>query len=202
MPNSDQIIFILDKIGIITFAFTGTLIGIRKRLDIFGVLMLGIINALGGGIIRDLILARTPLAISQSGYFEFAIAASALAIIFTYFKIRISNKVVSIFDTLGLGAFSAAGTAIAINLNLSLFHTIFFAIVTAIGGGIIRDILINEIPFIMKKEIYATAVAIGAIASYICHQLGVSNAVFIGALVTILIRLFAIKFKLNLPIIK
>ncbi len=200
--DSEQLIFILDKIGILAFAFGGVSIGIKKKLDIFGVFLLGIINAIGGGILRDLILARTPFAISHFDYFGYAVGASFVSMLLIYLKLIFPNRLVIFADTLGLGAFAAAGAAVSINSHLSIFHTVFFSIITAVGGGIIRDILINEVPFILKREIYATAAAIGGITAYFLVTLGVFNAVLVGALVTIIVRLYAIKNNINLPIIR
>ena len=202
MIDSEQIVFILDKIGIVSFAIAGVSVGIKKKLDIFGILLLGVINATGGGILRDLILGKVPFAISHFDYLEFATGASLLAIISFYFKINYPEKLIIIADTLGLGAFAAAGAAVSINADLSILHTIFFSIVTAIGGGIIKDMLINEVPFILKREIYATAAAIGGVFAQFSVSLGISNAILIGAIATIIIRSFAIKNKLHLPILR
>lgn len=200
--NSEQLIFILDKIGILAFAFGGISIGIKKKLDVFGLLLLGVINAVGGGIIRDLTLARVPFAVSHVDYLEFALGASLLAMLLFYLKLLFPNSVIIITDTLGLGAFAAAGAAVAINAHLSIFHTAFLAITTAVGGGIIRDMLINEVPFILKREIYATAAAIGGVSAHLLVGVGTSNAILIGALVTIVIRFYSIKKNLNLPILR
>ncbi|TAL47413.1 trimeric intracellular cation channel family protein, partial [archaeon] len=104
-------------------------------------------------------------------------------------------------DTLGLGVFAGAGVAVALSAGLSIFHTILFAIITAVGGGMLRDILLNEIPFVLKKEVYATAAGIGGLASYIIFMLGYGavGASIVAVIVTILVRWYAMSKGMHLP---
>ncbi len=204
MLDTQNIIFFLDIIGIVAFAFTGVSLGIKKKLDVFGLLLIGITSAIGGGILRDLILSKVPFAIAHLDYLGFAYVASFISILAFYFKLNIPSKLIILADTLGLGAFAMAGTTVSLDLNLSIFHTILFSVLTAVGGGIIRDILINEIPFILKYEVYATAAAIGGLITHLLFILGIpiQTSVLIGLVFTILLRFFSIKRKLNLPIIR
>lgn len=198
-----QIVFILDKIGIFAFSFMAVAMGAKKKLDIFGLLVIGVSSAIGGGIIRDVMLNRIPFAISHPDYLMFAYGASILAIILFYFKLLIPSKILTISDTLGLGAFAAAGATVSINLNLSIFHTVLFAVITAVGGGLIRDILLNEIPFVLKREIYATAAGLGGFIIHLLFILGlnISYSVIIGLSIVIISRFFSIKKQLHLPVI-
>ena len=200
----EETIFILDKIGIIAFAFAGVSMGVKKRLDIFGLFIVGILTAVAGGIIRDLILAKVPYAILHIDYLLYAFIASLVAITIYHFKFFVPAKPLLIADTLGLGAFAAAGAAVALGANLSILHTILFAIVTAVGGGMLRDILVNEIPFVLKKEVYATAAGIGGVFSYLTFFLGygIIAASIVCLVVTILVRTYALSKKFNLPVIK
>lgn len=200
----EELIFVLDKIGIVAFAFAGVSRGIQKKLDIFGLLIVGILMAVAGGIIRDLILAKVPYAISNIDYLLYAFLASFLAIALYKFKLFVPAKPLLIADTIGLGAFAAAGAAVALQADLSVFHTVLFAIVTAVGGGMLRDILVNEIPFVLKKEVYATAAGLGGLASYIAFLFGygILAASIVGLILTIVIRTYTISRNLHLPVIK
>jgi uncharacterized membrane protein YeiH len=202
--DSSQIIFILDKIGILAFAFTGVASGVRKKLDIFGLLVVGVSSAIGGGIVRDLLLSRMPFAISNIDYLVFASTASIISIVLFYLKVKIPNKLVKFADTLGLGVFAMAGATASLNLDLSIFHSVLFSVLTAVGGGLIRDLLINEIPFVFKRELYATAAGIGGLVTHIIYSLGtsVSSSVLIGLILVISLRLYSIKKDLHLPIIR
>lgn len=113
-----------------------------------------------------------------------------------------SQNITFLLDKIGIVAFAFSG--VSLDLNLSIFHTILFAVLTSVGGGIIRDILINEIPFILKYEVYATAAALGGLSTHLLFILGLplQSSVSIGLLITIFLRLISIKRKLNLPVIK
>lgn len=200
----EELIFVLDKIGIVAFAFAGVSKGIQKKLDIFGLLIVGILMAVAGGIIRDLILAKVPYAVSNIDYLLYAFLASFLAIALYKFKLFVPAKPLLIADTIGLGAFAAAGAAVALQADLSVFHTVLFAIVTAVGGGMLRDILVNEIPFVLKREVYATAAGLGGLASYIAFLFGygILAASIVGLILTIVIRTYTISRNLHLPVIR
>lgn len=202
--NQQDVIFLLDKIGILAFAFTGIASGIRKQLDIFGLLVVGVSCAIGGGILRDLLIARMPYAISNIDYLVFAFVASLLSIVLFHFKVKIPGVAILYADTFGIGVFAAAGSVVALNLNLSIFHTILFSIVTASGGGIIKDVLVNEVPFILKRDLYATGAGMGGIIIYFLNAAS-SNlelSVTAGVLSVISFRLFSLRRNWHLPIIK
>jgi len=201
MISVEQLIFILDKIGIVACAFTGVSLGVKKKLDIFGLIVVGVANAIGGGILRDVILGRVPLVISNISYLEFASITSILAIILFYFKLKIPNKLILYTDMLGLGAFASAGATVSLSFGLGIFHTILFAIVTAVGGGVIRDIILNDIPHILKKEVYATAAGTGGFISAIIFLFNkdITTAAMVTLLTTIIIRFISEIKQLNLP---
>lgn len=202
--QSQEIIFFLDKIGILAFAFTAVSDGVRKKLDVFGLSVVGILSAIGGGIIRDLLLAKEPYAISNIDYLVFAFGVTAFSILIFYFKLKIPSKILIIAETLGLSVFAAAGATVSLNLNLSIFHTIIFAVITASGGGVIKDILINEVPFILRRDVYATSAGFGGIIIHLLHLTGtnLSNSVIIGILCVICFRFYSLRRRLHLPIIK
>lgn len=200
----EEIIFALDKVGIVAFAFAGVSMGIKKKLDIFGLFIVGILTAVAGGIARDLLLSNVPYAISNIEYLMYAFVASLASIALYRFKIFVPAKPLLIADALGLGAFAAAGVVVSLNANLSILHTILFAIVTPVGGGMLRDILVNEIPFVLRKEIYATAAGIGGLAAYLVFFFGygILAASVIALIVTILIRGYAISKNYHLPVLR
>jgi uncharacterized membrane protein YeiH len=123
--QSQDIIFFLDKIGILAFAFTGVANGVKKKLDIFGLLVVGIFTAIGGGILRDLLINQVPYAISNIDYLIFAFCASSLSILLFHFKLKIPLKIIIVAETLGLSVFAGAGAAVSLNLNLSIFIQYF-----------------------------------------------------------------------------
>ena len=164
--------YILEIIGTISFAVSGAMIAIKKKVDIFGVLFLGIITAFGGGLMRDITLGNLPPAMFRNTkYLLFATLAS-LIVFFTasLFKNKyIQNELLidtinNIFDAIGLGAFSVIGAQLTIQLygNASTFLIIVMGMITGIGGGILRDLLVREIPFVLKKRVYAVASILGA----------------------------------------
>lgn len=200
----EEIIFALDKVGIVAFAFAGVSMGIKKKLDVFGLFIVGILTAVAGGIVRDLILVNVPYAISNIEYLLYAFVATLASIALYRFKIFLPARPLVIADAFGLGAFAAAGSAVALSADLSVLHTVLLAIVTAVGGGMLRDILVNEIPFVLKKEIYATAAGIGGIAAYLVFFFGhgILAASVAALIVTVLIRGYAISRNYHLPVIR
>ena len=173
-------------------------------MDIFGLLVVGVSCAIGGGILRDLLVARMPFAISNIDYLVFALVASLLSVLLFRYRIKIPGKVLTLADTLGVGVFAAAGTVVALELNLSIYHCVLFSIVTASGGGIIKDVLINEIPYILKRDLYATSAGLGGITIYLVNSfsLNLELAVIAGVISVVLFRLFSLKWNLQLPIIR
>lgn len=158
-------------VGTVAFTLSGYLVGARKQLDLLGVVILAVLTAVGGGIIRDLMLNRTPLVFysSDAWYLRplFVIAvtlAVATAVHLHRWRHRTLAALLTIADSLGLVAFSLAGAAAALDHGFNLFGTTLLAFVTAIGGGIVRDVLINEVPSILREDFYGTvAVLVGAI---------------------------------------
>lgn len=200
----EQIVFILDKIGIFAFAFVGVSHGVKKKLDIFGLLLAGTITAVGGGILRDICIAKVPYAISHSEYMLLAVVASSIFIIFYRFEFKIPSKIVLGADTLGLASFAVSGANVAVGANLSVLVVMLFAVTTAAGGGLIREVVLNEIPFVLRREIYATAAGIGGLLFYllVISGYGIGVASGITLITVIAIRTYGIVKKVNLPRIR
>lgn len=173
----EQFIFILEIIGTCAFAVSGAVVSIKKHLDIFGVLFCGIITALGGGVIRDILLANLPPAMFSNYIYAFCAAGTALlTFVFACFvknsyesKFKHIDRVNNIFDAIGLGVFTIVGidTALAMGYTDNPFFVIFLGMTTGCGGGLLRDILVREVPFILTEKIYAIASIFGSIIYYL-----------------------------------
>ena len=211
MPFSDTIFTILDIIGTIAFAVSGAMLAVQKKVDLFGVLFLGVITAVGGGVTRDVLLGQIPpLAFRKP--VDIAIAAAAALVVFILAKIfkthylenaeRV-NPYFNICDAAGLGIFTVTGAQAAIDLGFSSnpFLVISMGMLTAVGGGLLRDIIIQEVPYVLKKHIYAVASIIGGVAFWALCQCGFTSAwaAASGAAVTFVVRILATIFKWNLP---
>ena len=214
MNYSNLIIYIFEMIGTVAFASSGALVGIRKNMDIFGVNVLGITTAVGGGCIRDIILGITPPKMFQN--FSYVGASILIScILFTIFYLNhelLSSRFLETYervmislDAIGLGVFTVMGirTAIEASFENNLFLLIFVGAVTGIGGGMLRDVMAGMTPFVFVKHVYAIASILGAVC-YIILRLYIQDTIslFLGAAVVIIIRLLAAHFRLNLPRIR
>ncbi len=193
-------LFILELVGVVAFAIAGALKAIEREMDIFGILVLAAITALGGGIIRDLLADRPPVSLTQPLYFATAIVGGLLTVPLGSFITRYRDWL-KIFDALGLAVFAALGANVALAAHLNVLSVVLFGLLPGIGGGVLRDLLANEVPMVLRQEVYALAALIGILAQWGLAMLGVDLliAALIGALVTVLIRLAAIRLNLNLP---
>lgn len=198
------ILSLIDIIGTVAFAISGVLVGIRKQLDLFGVYVLAIITASGGGIIRDIVIGRSvPVFLTEWKYFV-AITVTMVATCFFY---RFVNKIMSVvllFDAIGLGVFTIFGSYKAIEYGLPVLGVIFAGVITGIGGGMLRDILVCEVPLIFRSEIYAIPSIIGSTLFYVFNKFGLHIAIntYLCVAFVVLIRLVSVKLKLKLPIPK
>ena len=211
----DKYIFIIEIIGTIAFASSGAMVGIKKQMDLLGVCVLGMTTAVGGGMIRDLILGVNPPVMFQNPtYALIAIAFSVLVFCGLYFfknkltQSRVQgvyDKLMMIFDSLGLGLFTVVGVTTAINIGYETtgFLQIFVGVLTGVGGGVLRDIMAGNTPYIFVKHVYASASILGAIVCVLVELwFGELPAMLIGAAVVFVIRILAAHFKWNLPSIK
>ena len=207
----DTFIFVLEIIGTVAFASSGAMTAIEKKMDIFGVNILGATTAVGGGMMRDIILGVTPpAAFSQPVYILFSILTSTLlfAIVYTNpeilhsrIKSRYYDKIMLWCDTAGLGIFTVVGiqTASKILPQDNPFFFVFIGVLTGVGGGVLRDIMAGETPYILVREIYASAAIAGGITCVVCGStMGEATATILGLIVTIVIRSLAAYFHWNL----
>ena len=200
-----------EMVGTAAFALSGALLAIHKRMDLFGVIVLGVTTALGGGTIRDILLGLTPPRMFYN--YEY-LTLAALVSLALFLAVELSRGVVHRFkgwlyfvyvfsDALGLGIFSVAGTQVGIDAGYEkiIFLCVFLGTATGVGGGILRDIMCGDIPFILKKHIYAVASIAGSITFYLLFQAGLREmpVSLAGVAVTLITRLLAWHFHWNLP---
>ncbi|MFO8148481.1 MAG: trimeric intracellular cation channel family protein [Bacteroidota bacterium] len=192
---------ILDLLGTMAFAISGALAAMQRKLDLFGIFIIAFVTAIGGGTLRDVLLGNTPVMWMENTIYLYLIGlVTILAIIFRN-KINYLKTSLFLFDTIGLGIFTITGVETGIQNGLSPIVSIAIGAMTGTFGGVIRDILCNEIPVIFRKEIYATASILGALAFVILYDLGVNTDVIyiVTSLIVISIRLLVVKYKIALP---
>lgn len=211
MDYTELIFHICEFVGTVAFAVSGAMVSITKRVDLFGVLFLGMITALGGGAVRDVLLGRLPPAMFSNYTYVSAAIATALVVFIAarilreryILKETLIEQINNVFDALGLGVFAVVGADLAISAGYAGngFLVVFMGMTTAIGGGVLRDLLLREIPFVLKKRIYALAAICGALVYYLGWLTALPNtvALFAGAATTFVLRLLATIFKWNLP---
>lgn len=195
--------YTIDILGTIAFAISGVLVAIDKRMDLFGILIIGFVTAVGGGTLRDLLIGNTPVSWMRDIMFTYIIIASAIVAIVFRSKINYLRTSLFLFDTIGIGLYTVVGIEKGVNVGLHPIICIALGTMTASFGGVIRDILCNEIPVIFRKEIYATACILGGLTYFLLREFPIeNNLVFIIAgIVVIIIRILAVKFKITLPTI-
>ncbi len=202
-----QILFALEIIGTIAFAISGAVVGIQKKMDIFGVCILGLTASVGGGILRDLILNITPPAAFQNP--AFAVTAILVSILFFIPAVRnafehwkVYEALILIMDSIGLGLFTVVGVQVATAAmpERNLFLITFVGVLTGVGGGILRDVFAGNTPYIFIKHFYACASIIGAWTCALLWPLtGSVPAMITGATLTVILRLLAARFRWSLP---
>lgn len=204
---TETVIFILEIIGTIAFAWSGAITGIKKEMDIFGVVILGTVTSVGGGIIRDLILGKTPPnTFLNPVYALVAIAVSVITFIpfvrRQFLKHKKRNDIsMMVMDSLGLGIFTAVGIGVAYELadyNIMLYS--FVGVITGVGGGILRDVMAGQTPYIFVKHFYACASLIGSLLIVALIPIcGITPAMLSGAFVVIVLRILAAYYRWSLP---
>lgn len=193
-------ILLLEIIGTIAFAVSGAMMGIEKKMDIFGVIVLGMTTAVGGGIIRDLLIGVVPpMAFQQPIYALTAIGVSVIVFLpFVRKHVDLSSRWMLITDSLGLGIFTVIGVQAGASFQ-NPFLSVFLGTVTGVGGGVLRDVLAKDQPFIFIKYFYATASIIGAILATVLWNINSDVAMVFGATVVVILRILAAKFRWHLP---
>lgn len=211
MEIVNVLLFIIEILGTIAFATSGAMIAVQRRMDLFGIIFLGVITALGGGTLRDIMLGINPPRMFYN-YEYVCVAIICSCIIFliahrfrdAYQKNeKLIQSIINCFDALGLGIFAVSGVQVTISAGYAdnAFLAIILGMTTGIGGGILRDTIIRSIPFVLHKHIYALAAIAGASSYYVLYKyhFPVAAATFIGIAITFIIRMLATKFEWSLP---
>ena len=198
----DQLIYFADLFGTLVFAVTGAIKGIARKLDLLGVIVLGCTVGVGGGIMRDAAIGATPAtAFSNETYLLLCIFAGFVVFFLPRRWLHWHTEAITYLDAIGLGVFTALGNAKAMNCGLPPIAVILSGVLTAVGGGILRDVLVNEIPQVLKSDFYATAALIGGVLCTLLRAHGVPFfSLFLAVSLTVtLIRIWAYRRKLQLP---
>lgn len=189
-------------LGIAAAGISGALVGIEKELDLFGVICLCVATALGGGMIRDLMIGNVPpAAFTEPSYFFVSLAAALFTWGF-YRKLNRFSQLITVTDAVGLGVFTAVGSNAALLHHADKpFLVVSMGLITGIGGGVMRDVFAKEIPYVFRKEIYAIASILGSLSFILSYEI-VPRVVslYICLLVTFAVRIVSVIYKLNFPV--
>ena len=201
----DFFIYILDLFGTMAFAVTGAFKAIEHKADIVGIIILATITGLAGGTIRDIVLGKTlPNSLIDPSYVIITVI-TAIVLFFLYSKMKKHWNVFLKFDAIGLGVFTIIGATFAYNLfGMNFLVIVLAGMLTAIGGGILRDVFVNQTPIVFVKELYASASFIGAVVFYFTLMITseIYAATILGIILTTSLRLVAMKYNWNLPKVK
>ncbi len=192
---------IIDILGTIAFAASGAFSAMDRKLDPFGVIILSFVTAIGGGTLRDMLIGNTPVAWLRNDITAIVILATALVTLFFGRYVKQFQKTLFLFDALGLGVFTLIGMEKGMNAQLSPGICIALGTITACFGGVIRDVLLNNVPLIFHREIYASACILGGGVYLLLQKTGIPNDwnTIIAILVIVFIRIVAMRYKLMLP---
>lgn len=193
---------ILETVGLVTFSVSGAYVGMQKEMDIFGVYILALTTALGGGILRDVTMdLGIPAVFTANSMIPVCLASATITIIIRR-RIKFNTLTIAL-DALGLGAFSiSAGLkALSYGFNFSMF--LFMSLITAVGGGIMRDLLSGRLPVVLTTDVYAVASVFGSMFMWFSHSaFGIERAAYISVLMIFLIRMICYIKKINLPVLR
>ena len=196
-------ITVIDYIGTFAFAISGIRLASAKRFDWFGACVVGFVTAVGGGTMRDLMLGKTPFWMANIDYLSVTAFALLFVIVFRKYIVRLNNTFF-IFDAIGLGLFTVVGVERSIAAGQPMWVGIIMGTMTGAAGGMFRDIFINEVPLIFRKDIYAIACVCGGFIFYFCRAMGLSSTAteLIAAISVIIIRILAVRYEICLPALK
>lgn len=211
MSYQDIVVFVTEILGTIAFAASGAMVGVERKMDIFGVSVLGVITAVGGGMTRDIILGLTPPSVFRNPVYALVATLTSCAVFAVlYWKrelleghfLAAYNQVMLVLDTVGLGVFTVMGvlTGIRYGFGNNAFLLVFLGTITGVGGGLLRDVMAGVPPYIFVKHIYACASIFGALVCVgVYPRLGELAAMVVGGGAVLLIRYLAAHYHWNLP---
>ena len=204
----EQLFLILELVGTLAFAASGAITGLKKNMDVFGVCILGLTTAVGGGVIRDLLLGITPPGTFQDPIYAVVALLTSLVLFLPRIRRllmwdqRLYDLVLLIMDSAGLGIFTVMGVRVAWNCveAPSLYLLVFVGVLTGVGGGLLRDVMAGDMPYIFVKHIYACASLVGAVICGVLRQpAGEMTAMLVGAAAVFAIRCLSAHYRWNLP---
>jgi uncharacterized membrane protein YeiH len=201
IPGFDPTLILwLNLIGTFVFGLSGGLAAARARLDLFGVVVLAGVVGLAGGIVRDLLIGVPPATFRDWRYLA-AVAAAGLVSFFARATVERVHRGVLVLDAIGLSVFCVAGASKALDFGLGPVQAVLLGAITAIGGGMLRDVLLGEIPLVLRKELYAVPALLGAAVVVAANKAGNLSPVFplIGAALCLAVRLVGLRYSLNVP---
>jgi len=195
-----SLLYALDLLGTAAFAASGAWAGVRRDMDLFGVVLLGLVTANGGGTVRDLLLGAPPFILKNETYLYLSLIISLLVFIF-HRKMEFLQHPLQYFDAVGLGTFVVIGTGKAIDYHIGFFGSVMMGVLTATAGGMIRDILSNRVPLVLQREVYASACLAGGAMLYLLHLTVFPEnwSLVIAAVAVTGVRLLAIRKGWSLP---
>lgn len=194
-------LYAIEMFGVAVFAMAGAIEAARNRFDLFGVLVLAFVSALGGGTLRDLLLDISPLAWIRDIKLAYVALASGFVMFLLAKFVRIPFRILLYADAVGLAAFTVSGTQVSLHMGLSPLIVVMMGMASGIFGGILRDVMANEVPLIFRRDVYATAALTGSLWMVIGQALSMSPGISAttGFTLIVLIRFAAIRWQLSLP---
>ena len=199
MPT--DFLYIIDILGTISFAVSGAFLAMEKKLDAFGVLVLAFVTAIGGGTLRDIMIGNLPVSWLKNETATIVIFCSAIVTMFFGRYLKHLTTTLFLFDALGLGLFTIIGIELGIEKNFSIGVCIALGTITACFGGVVRDVLLNNIPLLFRKEIYALACIAGGLVYFLLMRMNIDTDLskILCILIIFFIRVVAVRYKLSLP---
>lgn len=194
--------YVADLLGVAVFAVSGTLLAFRKHMDGFGVVVLASLTAIGGGTTRDLILDVPVFWLHDPTYFIVILSAALVTIIWLRYKTHIPVNRLLFADALGIAFFTVLGAERALNAGVSSFTAIILGTMTAVFGGMLRDIVARDVPMVLKSELYATTCIAGACAFVLLYPYSQTLAMIVALILTFSLRMSALRFGWSLPVFK
>ncbi len=196
-----QLFHIVDILGTFAFAVSGAFLAMEKKLDPFGVIILSFVTAIGGGTLRDILIGNFPVSWLRDETTSLVILFAAAGSMLFSTLVKKLNTTLFLFDAMGLGLFTMIGIEKGIQLHLSMGICIALGTITASFGGVIRDVLLNRVPLIFQKEIYASVCIAGGLLYFLLLKLNIGHSIanVISIIFIFVIRLFVVRFQLSLP---
>ncbi len=199
----ETFIYVLDLAGTFVFAISGVLVARNHNIDMFGAAILGFVTAIGGGTLRDILIGSTPVGWMLNLHYLISIAVGISAAIFLKRYIARLTKTMFLFDAIGIGLFTVLGIEKTLECGLSPFIAVMMGTVSAVFGGVLRDVLVDRIPLIFRSEIYATACFLGATLYFILGLFQLPSYIIVSACILFIIfmRILAVRYNLTLPVL-